>query len=104
MSRRLDEVDAWSSVTRRELRRESGPVDQRVWDALRDLFVTNVRAIVRPVTTRTGDSAMAYYRRGRPAPSLDTHSATLRPALSAAAPSRDAPDRDELDRLFLGDD
>jgi hypothetical protein len=83
---------------------DPGPVDQRVWDALRDLFVTNVRAIVRPVTTQTGDSAMAYYRRGGPARTLDTHAAMLRPMPAAEAPARDASERDELDRLFLGDD
>jgi hypothetical protein len=83
---------------------DPGPVDQRVWDALRDLFVTNVRAIVRPVTTQTGDSAMAYYRRGGDARPLGTQAAML-PSLSAAeAFARDAPERDELDRLFLGDD
>jgi hypothetical protein len=83
---------------------DPGAVDQRVWDALRELFVTNVRAIVRPVTTQTGDSAMAYYRRGGPAPHLDRYSAMLRPTLSAGAPAREAPERDELDRLFLGED
>jgi hypothetical protein len=83
---------------------DPGAVDQRVWDALRELFVTNVRAIVRPVTTQTGDSAMAYYRRGGPAPQLDRYSAMLRPTLSAGAPAREAPERDELDRLFLGED
>jgi hypothetical protein len=81
------------------------PVDQRVWDALRGLFVTNVRAIVRPVTTPTGESATAFYRRtGEPrsmraasAPPPELHE---RPAMSAdPAP----PTRDELDRLFLGD-
>jgi hypothetical protein len=71
---------------------------------LRELFVTNVRAIVRPVTTQTGDSAMAFYRRGGPAPQLDRYSAMLRPTLSAGAPAREAPERDELDRLFLGED
>ena len=29
-------------------------VDERVWEALRELFVTNVRAIVRPLTTHDG--------------------------------------------------
>ena len=82
------------------------PVDERVWEALRELFVTNVRAIVRPLTTRTGESAMAYYRRGGK-PSAEI--------LASAAPSvetqellvtRDTSpgERDELDRLFLGDD
>jgi hypothetical protein len=83
---------------------DPGPVDQRVWDALRDLFVTNVRAIVRPVTTQTGDSAMAYYRRGGPARTPDAQAAMLRPMPAAEALAHDAPARDELDRLFLGDD
>jgi hypothetical protein len=82
---------------------DPGPVDQRVWDALRDLFVTNVRAIVRPVTTPTGGSAMAYYRRGGPPRPLEERSSTI---LSAPAEprARDTPERDELDRLFLGED
>jgi hypothetical protein len=84
---------------------DPGPVDQRVWDALRDLFVTNVRAIVRPVTTRTGESAMAYYRRSGPAGPLEKRSPMILsmpssepPALSSAGKR----ERDELDRLFLG--
>ena len=103
------EVDDRSRLKRYYQRLEGGtldpgPVDQRVWDALRDLFVTNVRAIVRPVTTQTGDSAMAYYRRGGPARTLDAQAAMLRPMPAAEAPASDAPERDELDRLFLGDD
>lgn len=83
---------------------DPGPVDQRVWDALRDLFVTNVRAIVRPVTTPTGESAMAYYRRGGPPRPLEKRSPMILSASASEPPARDAPERDELDRLFLGDD
>jgi hypothetical protein len=76
------------------------PVDERVWEALRELFVTNVRAIVRPLTTRTGESAMAYYRRGgKPsaeilasaAPSVETQELLVTRDTSAG-------ERDELDR------
>ena len=87
---------------------DPGPVDQRIWDALRALFATNVRAIVRPVTTMTGESAMAYYRRTGPS------SGGRLTAASSSAPGAEAPtrpvlgvdpapsERDELDRLFLG--
>lgn len=80
-------------------------VDQRVWDALRELFGTNVRNLIRPLVTREGGSAMAYYRRTG---SLDV---TGPAATMAAAPEPaglvdgdPAPaERDALDRLFLGD-
>jgi hypothetical protein len=84
---------------------DPGPVDQRVWDALRDLFVTNVRAIVRPVTTRAGESAMAYYRRGGQTGGLPASAASpmeLHERLVTSEPA--VTERDELDRLFLGDD
>ena len=80
------------------------PVDERVWDALRTIFVTNVRTIIRPVTTPEGGSAMAYYRRttepsaraaAAPARSMELHE---RLVTLDTAPA----DRDELDRLFLG--
>jgi hypothetical protein len=80
------------------------PVDERVWDALRTIFVTNVRAIIRPVTTSEGGSAMAYYRRTNE----PTSRAAAAPATSTELHDRlvtadTMPDeRDELDRLFLG--
>lgn len=82
-------------------------IDQRVWDALRGLFATNVRAIVRPVTTTGGASAMAYYRRAGTPPdagllaSLSAPDGDVRSA--AVPPDPDPADRDELDRLFLGE-
>ena len=83
-------------------------VDERVWEALRELFVTNVRAIVRPLATTTGGSAMAYYRRGgEPLPDLALPSAAPRMEVHerlAAPRGTSPPERDELDRLFLGDD
>ncbi|HET9287694.1 MAG TPA: hypothetical protein VFO26_09065 [Gaiella sp.] len=83
-------------------------VDERVWEALRGLFLTNVRAIVRPLTTTTGGSAMAYYRRGgEPIPDLDRPSPAPQMELHerlAAPLGASPPERDELDRLFLGDD
>jgi hypothetical protein len=80
------------------------PVDERVWDALRAIFATSVRAIIRPVTTPEGGSAMAYYRRtseptaraaAAPPASMDLHE---RLVTLDTAPA----ERDELDRLFLG--
>ena len=80
------------------------PVDERVWEALRDVFSTSVRNLIRPLVTRQGGSAMAYYRRTGSADS------TALPSLAAAAEVpvvADAdvapPGRDALDRLFLGD-
>jgi hypothetical protein len=82
-------------------------VDERVWEALRELFVTNVRAIVRPLTTTTGESAMAYYRRGGTStPDLGPAAAGPRIELHellATPLETSPPERDELDRLFLGD-
>ena len=82
------------------------PVDERVWEALRELFVTNVRAIIRPVTTATGGSAMAYYRRGGEPPrrpDLASASFDMRVDTSGLVAGDPAPDeRDDLDRLFLG--
>jgi len=81
------------------------PVDERVWDALRALFGTSVRSLIRPLVTHEGGSAMAYYRRTG---SLDASA----PLPSAPAPSEVVltpeadprpPERDSLDRLFLGD-
>lgn len=82
---------------------DPGPVDQRVWDALRELFVTNVRAIVRPVTTPTGESAMAYYRRtGEAGPHLQMSTRSARLDERVVQVEAAKPERDELDRLFLG--
>jgi hypothetical protein len=82
-------------------------VDERVWEALRGLFLTNVRAIVRPLTTMTGESAMAYYRRGGTStPDLGPAAAAPRMELHellATPRETSPPERDELDRLFLGD-
>ena len=81
------------------------PIDERVWEALRDLFATSVRAIIRPVTTATGGSAMAYYRRGDPPrrPDLASASFDVRADPSGLVEGDPAPDeRDELDRMFLG--
>jgi len=75
-----------------------------VWNALRELFATNVRAIVRPVTTVSGESAMAYHRRGA-APPHEPVLASMAGAEERASIRADLgpDDRDELDRLFLGD-
>ena len=90
---------------------DTRPVDERVWEALRDVFAANVRAIVRPVTTSSGESAMAYYRRGgKPSPELLTSAAAAAPSMelndrlvtTRADPS--PAERDDLDRLFLGSD
>ena len=79
------------------------PIDERVWEALRDVFSTSVRNLIRPLVTRQGGSAMAYYRTA----SAET-SGSLRDAGPPEAPlvtSTDPPPaaRDALDRLFLGD-
>jgi hypothetical protein len=107
------EVDDVPRLKRYYQRLEGGvldprPVDERVWDALRELFATNVRAIIRPLTTPSGDSAMAYYRRGgEPTPELALPSAAPRTELHerlVLSSDTGPPERDELDRLFLGDD
>lgn len=83
-------------------------VDERVWDALRTVFGTSVRTMIRPLATRQGKSAMAYYRRtglssADMTPSLQAHAAPAE--LPAVAEPDPAPaERDELDRLFLGSD
>ena len=109
------EVDDRPRLRRYYQRLEGGildphPVDERVWRALRDVFGTSVRTMIRPLATRQGGSAMAYYRRTGSASSA----ASLLPSLAAratpgepqaAADHDPAPDgRDELDRLFLGSD
>ena len=82
-------------------------VDERVWAALQAMFETSVRNLIRPLVTRRGGSAMAYYRR-----TVSSDGDRVGPAL-AAAPAEPslvtggdpAPaERDALDRLFLGDD
>ena len=82
-------------------------IDERVWEALQTVFETSVRNLIRPLVTRQGGSAMAYYRR---TVSPDGDGAGPAPAAApAAVPSlvtRGDPapaERDALDRLFLGD-
>lgn len=80
-------------------------VDQRVWDALRVLFTANVRNLVRPLVTGAGGSAMAYYRGAAPREALPAQPMAA-PAAAAELQASVAPapaERDELDRLFLGD-
>jgi hypothetical protein len=68
----------------------------------------NVRNVIRPLVTRQGSSAMAYYRR---TVSFDAHASQPVAAAAAAAAEPavvadvDPPpaERDALDRLFLGD-
>jgi hypothetical protein len=107
------EVDDRTRLKRYYQRLEGGvldphPVDERVWSALRDVFGTSIRTMIRPLATRQGGSAMAYYRRTGSA-SADSASPPARAATPAeprsAADLDPAPaDRDELDRLFLGSD
>jgi hypothetical protein len=79
------------------------PVDERVWAALRDLFGTNVRTLIRPLVTRQGGSAMAYYRRTVPRdPAFRASLVTAEPVV-APEPDPEPAERDALDRLFLGD-
>jgi hypothetical protein len=104
------EVDDHSRLKRYYQRLEGGVldphrVDQRVWDVLRELYGTNVRNLIRPLVTREGGSAMAYYRR-----SASFEPSASAPALAAAAEPAAVADvdplpqeRDALDRLFLGD-
>ena len=104
------EVDDRARLKRYYQRLEGGVldphrVDQRVWDVLRDLFGTNVRNLIRPLVTREGSSAMAYYRRSvsfEPAASQPAPSAAEPPAVTEPDPAPS--ERDALDRLFLGDD
>ena len=104
------EVDDRPRLKRYYQRLEGGvldphPVDERVWDALRDVFATSVRNLIRPLVTRRGGSAMAYYRSGPP----DGAGAQLRARMTPREPDlvadadRPPPERDALDRLFLGD-
>lgn len=109
LAERLD-VDDRGRLKRYYQRLEGGVldphrVDQRVWDALRDVFETNVRNVIRPLVTRQGGSAMAYYRRtasfDAPA-SAPVAAASAEPEVVADADPQPA-ERDALDRLFLGD-
>lgn len=119
-SRRVDEVvasladelgvDDRARLKRYYQRLEGGlldphRVDQRVWDALRGLFHVNVRNVVRPVVTGAGGSAMAYYRRPTPSARASSDAPAAAPAARMAEPPTDPSpaERDELDRLFLGD-
>ena len=80
-------------------------IDERVWNALQAVFATSVRHLIRPLVTRQGGSAMAYYRRtSSPGGPVAVQAAPpLEPELVADADL--APlERDALDRLFLGDD
>ena len=70
------------------------------------MYETSVRNLIRPLVTRQGGSAMAYYRRTGP---LDVEGAGPAPAAAPAEPmdvtGDPAPtERDALDRLFLGGD
>jgi len=80
-------------------------IDERVWNALQALFATSVRNLIRPLVTRQGGSAMAYYRRtvSREGPAMLQASAPAEPAIVADADPPPA-ERDALDRLFLGDE
>lgn len=80
-------------------------IDERVWNALQELFATSVRNLIRPLVTRQGGSAMAYYRRtvSRDGPAMLQAAAQVEPALVADADPPPA-QRDALDRLFLGND
>jgi hypothetical protein len=104
------EVDDRTRLRRYYQRLEGGildphRIDERVWAALRDLFQTNVRNLIRPLVTRQGGSAMAYYRRTGPreGPAVLRPAAPDDPAIVADADPAPA-ERDALDRLFLGAD
>jgi AcrR family transcriptional regulator len=78
-------------------------IDERVWEALQTVFETSVRNLIRPLVTRQGGSAMAYYRR---TVSPDGDGAGPAPAAVPSLVTRGDPapaERDALDRLFLGD-
>ena len=80
------------------------PIDERVWDALRDVFSTSVRNLIRPLVTRQGGSAMAYYRRTVSADPAALPSPAAAAEVPVVADTDPAPaGRDALDRLFLGD-
>jgi len=105
------EVDDRTRLRRYYQRLEGGvldphPVDERVWSALRGVFGTSVRTMIRPLATRQGGSAMAYYRRTGSAsadPASPPSSAATPAEPPAVADVDPAPAaRDELDRLFLG--
>ena len=78
-------------------------IDERVWNALQDLFATSVRNLIRPLVTRQGGSGMAYYRRtvSRDSPVVLQAAASAEPTIVSDADPRPA-ERDTLDQLFLG--
>src|SRR5262245_22745257 len=105
------EVDDRPRLKRYYQRLEGGvldphKIDERVWESLQGVFSTSVRNLIRPLVTRQGGSAMAYYRR---TVSLDG-TVSLQAAAPLAVPERVADAdpapaaRDPLDRLFLGDE
>jgi hypothetical protein len=78
-------------------------IDERVWEALQTVFETSVRNLIRPLVTRQGGSAMAYYRR-TVSPDGDGADPAAAAVPSLVARGDPAPaERDALDRLFLGD-
>ena len=106
------EVDDRTRLKRYYQRLEGGVldphrIDERVWEALHTVYETSVRNLIRPLVTRQGGSAMAYYRR---TVTLDDDGAGPAHAAPRAEPmlvTRGDPApaaRDALDRLFLGDD
>ena len=81
-------------------------IDERVWDGLQDVFATSVRNLIRPLVTRQGGSAMAYYRRTGSHDGdglVPLGAAPVEPGLVADTDPA-AGERDALDRLFLGDE
>jgi hypothetical protein len=107
LASRLD-VDDRPRLRRYYQRLEGGvldphKIDERVWEALQTVFETSVRNLIRPLVTRQGGSAMAYYRR---TVSPDGDGAGPAPAAVPSLVTRGDPapaERDALDRLFLGD-
>jgi hypothetical protein len=107
LASRLD-VDDRPRLRRYYQRLEGGvldphKIDERVWEALQTVFETSVRNLIRPLVTRQGGSAMAYYRR---TVSPDGDGAGRAPAAVPSLVTRGDPapaERDALDRLFLGD-
>ena len=67
------------------------PIDERVWEALRDVFSTSVRNLIRPLVTRQGGSAMAYYRTASAETSGSLRDAGPPEAALVASPIRHRP-------------
>ena len=106
------EVDDRPRLKRYYQRLEGGvldphKIDERVWDGLQSVFSTSVRNLIRPLVTRQGGSAMAYYRRTvsleGPMPLAAAAAPPVVPERVADADPAPAA-RDPLDRLFLGED